>query len=161
MNFPDKVTVIVRDRQTGLPVEQLAVRMELLAAHKNNYSVGPFVTDEKGQVVFTRAACEFAIKRAKEMFLMDYHSNLKECRSFVEVSLHLPERVEGMIRQYKDAPQFWGLGFDDPERTIAALQRVKNADYAPALVRASENEILSQPLLELLVSTKDSSSYIS
>src|SRR5580700_4219677 len=158
MNFPDKLTVIVRDRQTGLPIGQVAVRMELFAAHKNNYSVGPSVTDEKGQVVFTRAACELAIKRAKEMFLMDYHSNLGECRPFVGVSRHLAERVEGMIRQYKDAPHFRGLGSDDPERTIAVLQNVKNADYASALVRASEHEIMSHPQLELLLSKKDGSS---
>jgi hypothetical protein len=33
------------------------------------------------------------------MFIMDYDSSVAECRALVEVRLHPPELVGGMIRQ--------------------------------------------------------------
>jgi hypothetical protein len=159
MMFPEKVTVVVRDRETGLSVNGVAILLMLFAARKNDYSVGPFITDEHGAVNFTRAECEFTIKQAREMFLMDYNNSLGECRPFVDIQLHPHELVEGMIRQYRAAPKFWGLGFPDPERLFAALENVKNAEYAQSTIRATEAQLLAQPHLELLLSRSDKIKY--
>ncbi len=154
MRFPDSLTVSVRDRDTGLPVQGVAVILVLFAKRKNNYSVGPLISNENGQVKFTPAECEFAIKRAQEMFIMDYSGDLESCRPVIEVSLHPPERVEGMRQQYESAPDFWGRGFHDPKRFFAELQKVKNADYEPARITATQEQLLANPQVVLTVTRK-------
>src|ERR1700674_2557290 len=108
MKFPDTLTILARDRDTGQPVRDVAIVLVLFAVRKNDYYVGPVITDENGQVRFTRAECESAIKRAQEMFIMDYHGDLASCRPVIEVSLHPPERIKGMRQQFESAPDFWG-----------------------------------------------------
>jgi len=149
MRFPDKLTVVVRDRGTGLPAKGIAIVLVLFAAHKNDYSVGPLITDENGQVQVTRAECEAAIKRAQEMFIMDYSGDLESCRPVIEVRLHSPEHIGAMLQQYKQSPDFWGQGFPDPKRLFADLQNVKNADYEHARITATEEQLLANSLLEL------------
>jgi hypothetical protein len=149
MRFPDKLTVVARDHDTGLPAKDIAIVLVLFATRKNNYSVGPLISNENGQVDFTHSECEFAIKRAQEMFLMDYSGDLESCRPVIEVSLHPPERVEGMRLQYESAPDFWGRGFHDPKRLFTELQKVKNADYEPAKITATEEQLIANPQLVL------------
>ena len=154
MRFPDTLTVLVRDEGAGLPAKDVAVVLVLFAAHKNDYSVGPLISDENGHVEFTRAECEFAIKRAQEMFLMDYSGNLGSCRPVIEVRLHPQERVEGMRQQYESAPEFWGRGFHDPKRLFADLQKVRNAEYKEAQITATEEQLLTNPHLVLPLTRK-------
>src|SRR5437868_13665578 len=127
MRFPDSLTVSVRDRDTGLPVQGVAIILVLFAKRKNDYSVGPLITNKHGQVEFTRAECEAAIKQAQEAFVMDYHGDLESCRPVIEVQLHLSEYIETMLKNYKTSPDFWGKGFT--KRLFAELQQVKSADY--------------------------------
>jgi hypothetical protein len=119
---------------------------------KNNYSVGPVITDEEGE--FALDDCNFAITRAQKIFAMGYHSTLAECLPVVEVSLHPAEKVNGMIHQYRSAPYFWGMGFRDPEGLMNALQEARNEEYEPALLTTTEAEILSNPRVELLISRR-------
>ena len=76
MKFPETLTVTILEQNTNLPIEGLAVVLELFATRKNNYIVGPVVSDSSGQVKFTRDECERSIKAAKEMFLMDHIDDL-------------------------------------------------------------------------------------
>ena len=147
MKFPDTLTVLVRDSDTGLPVKGVAIILVLFAKHKNNYNVGPLITDETGRVEFTRAECEFTIQREQEAFVMDYQGNLENCRPVIEVRIHLPEHIETMLQNYKTSPDFWGQG--RPKSIFAELQNVKNADYEPAQIRATEEQLRAKPQLEL------------
>ncbi len=81
MRFPDMLTVVARSRDTGLPAEGIAIFLVLFAESKNNYTVGPLISDERGEVKFISAQREFAIKRAQEMFIMDYEGDLGELPS--------------------------------------------------------------------------------
>ena len=149
MKFPDTLTIVARNRDTGLPAEGLAIVLVLFAERKNNYTVGPLISNSSGEVNFTRAECEFAIKRAQEMFIMDYHGDLESCRPMIEVSLHPPEHIKRMRQQYEASPDFWGRGFQDPKRLFTDLQKVKNADYELTRITATEAQLLTNPQLEL------------
>jgi hypothetical protein len=155
MKYPERVRVITRDRETGLMVGPVALVLTLFAARKNDYRVGPVITDDNRRAEFSREECEFSIRRAKEMFLMDYYSSVEERHAFIEVELYQAELVGGMIRQYRAAPEFWGLAFfRSPEQLFAELAHVKNGEYNQAKMRATEKEILANPVLELLLSKK-------
>lgn len=149
MRFPDKLIVMARDAESGLPVANVALILRLFAAQRSDYFVGPAITDEHGSAQITRQDCESAIHRSKEMFLMDYAGNLASCRPMIEVSLHPAEYIPGMLRNYQKTPSFWGQAFEEPEKVFAAMAKVKNASYQPAVVRASEEEILAKPELVL------------
>ncbi len=149
MRFPNTLTVVARDRKTGLPAEGVAIVLTLFAEQKNDYTVGPVISNGSGEARFTRADCEFAIKRAQEMFIMDYRGDLAACRPFVEVSLHPPEQLKQMLQQYETSPDFWGRGFRDPSNLFAELLKVKNADYELARIRATEAQLLTDPRVEL------------
>jgi len=155
MKFPETLTVTARDHHTGLPVENVAIVLVLFATRKNNYYIGPLISGHNGQVDFTRSECEFAIKHAQEMFIMDYQGDLESCRPIIEVSLHPQERIDGMRLQYESAPEFWGRAFKDPSRLFNDLKKVKNADYEPARISATEEQFLANPELELLIVKKN------
>jgi hypothetical protein len=121
---------------------------------KNNYFVGPVITDHAGRAEFTKTECEFSIQRSQELFLMDYEGDLDCCRPRMEARLHPHERIEVMLRQYRGHPQFWGKAFRDPERLFQALRSARNRDYADAAVTASEDDLLANPSVLLLVSRK-------
>jgi hypothetical protein len=72
MKFPDTLSVAVLMQGTNEPVSQVAVVLEIFAARKNDYIVGPLMSDELGRVEFTRAACEASIATHQKMFVMDY-----------------------------------------------------------------------------------------
>lgn len=147
MRFPDKLIVVAREHDTTLPAQGVAIVLVLFAKRKNDYSVGPLITNENGQVEFTRAECESAIKQAQDAFVMDYHGDLESCRPLIEVRLHLPEYIEKMLENYKTSPEFWGQGF--PKSLFTDLQKVRNAEFEPAKITASEEQILANPQLVL------------
>lgn len=149
MNFPDKLTVTVRNGAAGVPVNGVAIVLVLFASTKNDYHIGPQITNEQGQAEFTRAQCETAIKRIQEMFVMDYAGNLQSCRPLIEVRLHAPERITLMLQQYNQSPEFWGKPFLNPKQLFAALENVKNADYEQAQVTATEEQLAENPTVEL------------
>lgn len=149
MKFPDKLTLTARNRTTGGPVNNVAFVLVLFAPRKNDYYVGPVIADPHGRVEFTRDDCEAAIKRAQEMFVMDYSGDLESCRPFIEVRLHPPEQIQSMLRQYRQSPDFWGKAFANPRQLFAELETVKNADYEQAGIRATEEELRINPQLEL------------
>lgn len=141
MKFPDKLTVVARDRDTRMSVEGVAIVLVLFAQEKNNYSVGPLISNRNGEVHFTREECEFAIKKAREMFVMDYYGDLESCRPMIEVSLHPAERIEKMRQQYEELPTFWGRAFHNADRLFAELREVSNAKYEPARITAAESQL--------------------
>ncbi len=153
MKFPDALTVVAID-QKGAPAANVAIVLLLFATRKNDYYVGPFITDENGHVQFTREHCERAIRSAQEMFVMDYAGDLDNLRPVIEVRLHPPEHLEAMQQQYRRFPDFWGQAFQDPVGLFAALQTARNAEYELARITATEEQILTHPQLVLSLMKK-------
>ena len=154
MRFPDNVTVVARDRETGRSVKDIAIVLILFAMQKNDYYVGPLITNGNGQVEFSRAKCNFAIKRAQEMFVMDYAGDLESCRPVIEVRLHSPKHIQGMLQQYRQSPDFWGRAFPDPVGFFAALAAARNGDYADSRITATEEHLFRNPELVLPLLSK-------
>ena len=147
MKFPDKLTLIALDAETGREVPEVAFVLVLTARQKNDYFVGPIITDRYGKASFTRGACERAIARAREMFVMDYVGDLLSCSQVADLRLHSPENIATMISQYETAPTFWGRAFDDPKEMFPALRSVRNALFEPLHLTLEEKDILERPEL--------------
>lgn len=154
MIIPEKLTVTAIDQVTGCPIPEVALLLELKAHRKNNYSVGPVITNGDGQAEFTREACEKAIASAQEMFVMDYVGDLQSCSSVAELQLHSPESIANMIRNYESHPDFWGSPFDAPEELFAALRNARNSLFQHSCLAISEKDIAEHPSVSFRLSRK-------
>ena len=133
------------DSDTGKAIPNVALVLVLRARKKNDYSVGPIITDEFGRSEFGTEACERAIERAQKMFVMDYVGDLESCNSEAEIRLHPPENIARMISQYLAAPGFWGNAFDNPRELFSALRSIRNSHFEPFHLTVTERELLDHP----------------
>lgn len=154
MKFPDALLISAVERDTQAAVPNVALVL-ILKALKNDYYVGPAITDEAGLCRFTRADCEEAISIAQKMFVMDYSGSLLDCKPVVEVRLHTPEQIANMIRQFKSNPEFWGTPFNNPHEFFVRLEKAANKEFAAFQMAATEEEILSNPELKIDLVRKD------
>jgi hypothetical protein len=145
LKFPDRLTISALDAETRREVPEVAFVLVLRARQKNDYFVGPVITDRFGKAVLSRGACERAIARAQEMFVMDYARDLLSCKPMADLRLHSPQGIATMISQYEAAPDFWGKAFDDPQEVFPALRSAANALFEPLHLTLEENNILDHP----------------
>jgi len=138
LNFPDKVTVTAIDAETGSEIAGVAFVLWLKARRKNDYFVGPAITELHGQAEFTR----------------DYTGDLASCGPTAELQLHPPERIAGMIRQYEAMPQFWGIAFDNPQELFRDLRRARNSLFEPFQLVVEERNILQRPAVTCFLRRK-------
>jgi hypothetical protein len=153
--FPDILTVTVVDLDTGCPVSEVALVLVLKAQRKNDYTVGPIITDQHGLARFTRNACENTIAVSQKTFIMDYFGDLLSCGPVAEIRLHPPKSIAVMIDNYGHSPEFWGVAFKEPEKIFAALRRVRNSLYEPANLPVKSSDILSHPEVKFFLKRKE------
>ena len=154
MMFPDQVTVTVKERISSLAVPEVAIVLILKAVNKNDYYVGPFISDDIGRITISRRDCEMAISRAQEMFIMDYQGDLSACRSQAQFQLHDPAAIETMVRQYESLPSFWGRAFDNPEVLMTALKTVKNSEFMASSMEVPDAALIVEPNVTLFLDKK-------
>jgi hypothetical protein len=154
MELPEILTVTALDQKTSLPAEGLAIVVELFASRKNDYIVGPAISDFSGQVKFTRDECERSVKSDQQMFLMDYVGDISDCAPYLEIRLHAPEHIARMLQQYQMSPAFWGKRFQDAAKLFKALEHVKNASFEPASIRLYEVQLLANPNITMRMSRR-------
>jgi len=95
--IPDKVTVkLVKPRQQDFPVDHILLYIKTNARHKNDFCLGPFVSDKDGIIKITKADIENEVTATYESGLMDY-SNIENCFTFVELRLYEQAEIDKMI----------------------------------------------------------------
>lgn len=154
MEFPPLVTIKAINAADKLPIPRVAIVLELIAKIRNNYPVGPSISDGSGIVRFSRDDCEKSIKSSQSMFIMDYSGSLKDCEPRLVVRLLPPDNISTMIKNYERSPDFWGRGFDNPVELFTQLRTVRNAEFEAARMEVPERQILVDPNLEFTLMPK-------
>ena len=85
MKLPEALNVTLLERGTNLPVEGLAVILRLFATRKNDYIMGPAISNLSGQVRFQRDECERSVIADQQMFVMDYGDDIQNCRPYLDI----------------------------------------------------------------------------
>ena len=129
MNFPEKVNFKIIDKQTSKPVENVAVSLQLYAARKNDYFVGPFISDTEGLVSFTRESCLHEIESSKKFYLMDYSSTIGECLPKVTLTVKEPEQVRFAVKEMTENSDLYRKYWDCSESFLKRLASVANDQY--------------------------------
>lgn len=156
MEFPDELTVRVLDAASGRPVENVSFLLVLKAPVKNDYAVGPLITSQDGIIRISREECERAIRRAQEMFIMDYSGDLPTCANVAELKLQPPSTITNMITQFEEAPDFWGMAFDHPQDLISRMRQIQNSIFRPVSVPVIEEAIRQNPEIQVFLTKFDS-----
>ena len=96
--IPDKVTVrLIKPRQQDFPVDNILLYIKTYARHKNDFCLGPFVSDQEGIISITKNEIEREVTATYESGLMDY-SGIENCFTFVELRLYDQDEIDKMIK---------------------------------------------------------------
>ena len=96
--LPEKITVrLVKPRQQDFPVDNILLYIKTNARHKNDFHLGPFVSDKDGVITITKNDLDNKITSIYESGLMDY-SSIENCFTFVELRLYDQDEINKMIK---------------------------------------------------------------
>ncbi len=98
MNPPEIFSVTFMDLN-GKPIENLLVYFTLFANKKNDYSIGPFLSDINGEIKLSKSKLEDEIKKSRELFIMDYSSDLEDCKQELGISIDDMKDIEIRLKK--------------------------------------------------------------
>jgi hypothetical protein len=85
--FPKVIRFKINDKETGKPIEKIVLEIRLYANHKNDYYFILPPSNVNGDIVISREWLEEEIKKDKALFIMDYASDLDDCKPKFSLSL--------------------------------------------------------------------------
>ena len=95
--LPDKITVkLVKPQHQNFSVENILLYIKTNARHKNDFYLGPFVSDENGLITITKKDLDNKVTATYESGLGDY-SSIENSFSFVELRLYDQNEIDKMI----------------------------------------------------------------
>src|SRR4051812_7842520 len=97
--WPTEITLSFRVGPSHTPIQSLIVSCcEFVTATKNNYGIGPLLTDECGHVIITRLDLKSEIEKSQTMWLMDYAGTIADLTGDMYVTV---EDIPGLIIHHK------------------------------------------------------------
>lgn len=134
--FPKRITLQLctpdtRGNWQPAAIPNFAVSVRVFARAKNDYDLGPFFSDQSGQISMTESALRALAAGELESGLMDYHDIVSGSFPLVEITSWSGERVTRAF----EARKSWGVL--TPEREIwptkeallGALHSASNSDF--------------------------------
>lgn len=123
--FPNIININIREKSTNEPIDKIAVKIQLYAQRKNDYIFLLPLSNNDGNIEISKNWIEGQIKKEQSIFIMDYASNLDECKSKFSLTildrLDLQKAIDGMIL-YQHA-----FGIEDKE--IEGYKQANNEKY--------------------------------
>lgn len=149
MNFPEKVTFRVIDNKTKKTVENVAILLILYAHKKNNYSIEAKISDNKGEVDFTKQDCINGINSSKSFYLMDYVSTLEECLPRISVEIISRDTIDFIIKNRRGNRDIYKNHWNCSEEFLKALEATSNSQYENKVYDFTEADLLNGKILEI------------
>jgi hypothetical protein len=95
--LPDKITVkLIKPRKENFSVDNILLYIKTNARNKNDFYLGPFVSDKNGVITITKKDLDNEVTATYESGLMDY-SSIENSFSFVELRLYDQNEIDKMI----------------------------------------------------------------
>ena len=129
LRFPKQLMIRLVDERSGSPVRNIAVSLRLFAPRKNDYNLGPPLSDGGGSIIITEEWVRRGIDDYRNAFIMDYSATLEECKSHVLIKVMSNEEISTVInamRLYKIENGAATNAF-----TISELMAANNGRYEP------------------------------
>lgn len=104
--WPEEITFVFTI--SGQPAPSVLIYASILSTIKNDYSIGPLLSDENGKVVLKASSLRDVIANEKRDYPMDYDGDLDDCNGFeivVESLSDLKERFNRLRIYYPMAAE--------------------------------------------------------
>ncbi len=127
IKFPKVIRLNIHDSDTGKPIEKIVLKIRLYANHKNDYNFILPPSKEDGSIVIAREWLEEEIKKEQSLFVMDYASDLNDCKPKFSLSIldiSALNRAIDAMHLYQEA-----LKISDEE--IEKYKQTNNGKYDP------------------------------
>jgi hypothetical protein len=125
--FADNINIRIVNEETLEPIPHIAIRIRLFARHKNDYFI-TYISNEEGYITINKSDLRSEIIKNKNLFVMDYSSELEDCEPRIELVLlnisDIHNEIQGM--------QEWKHILNIQDNEIKKLEKVKNELYIPA-----------------------------
>ncbi len=149
MNFPEIVKFTFVDSNTKQSIKNIAASLILYAYKKNDYYVGPKISDKNGNIYFTKDDCLKEIKSSQKFYIMDYSSNLEECLNKVSIKIKDFKELKLGINKMRQLRNIYQNYWDCSEEHLNALERVDNAKYINKIYDFSEDQLLENKIIQI------------
>ena len=145
--FPEKIRIRVIDSYTHESISNIVVSIKLFANHKSDYVFILPISDKSGIIEFTRKWLNEEIQKERNLFIMDYSSDLDDCRSKIELRILDVESLKKAINamnMYKNA-----LGISQKE-----IDKISNAINGEYYSETKEVELRDENSIDIELLTK-------
>jgi len=127
VSFPDIIKINFTNEANGEPVSDIAAKISLFANHKNDYNFILPLSDQHGSILITKKWLEDKITSERNFFIMDYASDLNDCKPIFKLSLLDANDLENTI----DAMYLFQDSLKMTNAEIIKYQNAKNSIYKP------------------------------
>lgn len=94
--FPDHICISILSN--GKPLAKVLFYVIVISKQKNNYTLGPFLTDDLGKFNLLKELVIKEINIAMAEFPMDYSSSLEDCTNTIVIEIDGKESIDKSIR---------------------------------------------------------------
>ncbi len=98
--IPNQIDFIFIDLK-GFFIQNLIVYFNFIVGKKNNHSIGPLISNEKGVITLSRELIEKSINKNIIDYPMDYHGTLNDC-SHLEIVIFPKKNLERRVDMLKE-----------------------------------------------------------
>lgn len=154
MNLPEQITFRLIDKKTKRPIGNIAISLILYAHKKNDYYVGPKVSNDEGIINFKREECIKEIENSKRFYLMDYLSTLEECLPKISIKVKTKKELEFATKNMRQLRDIYQDYWDCSEEYLESLDQADNSKYVSKTYDFPESDIRQNKIIEIEVENK-------
>lgn len=101
MNILKQTELLFKESKTNKALGYLIFYLTIPAKKKNDYTIGPFITDQDGLFILTRDEIKNMIDKEKSTFLMDYSTLFEDLDNYFKIKIDTKENIENIINGIK------------------------------------------------------------
>jgi hypothetical protein len=148
--FPDTLNITILEKNTENPIMNIAAKIKLFANHKNNYNFILPLSGERGNITITQDWLKEEVRKDQNLFVMDYSSNLDDCKPQIEVSVLEVDALSRAVDAMYLYQEFTGI----TDTEITRYKNAQNAKYFPTSVVFKLDDI-SEVHIKIFLTSKD------
>lgn len=98
LRFPRQLVLHLVEDETGASAPNIAVTLRLFATRKNDYDLGPPLSDDDGIIVIAEDWVGEGMEYEGKTFIMDYASTMEDCLPQVRIKILSNEEISNAMR---------------------------------------------------------------
>src|SRR3989338_1699200 len=125
MRFPNNNVIRIIDgiNLNSIKVDNILIYVHVFAIKKNDYYLGPYFTDNDGEIHLTNKILQISADAEMETGIMDYR-DIKEASPLVEIKILSEEE----IGRLKEGRRLWGIVGKEAKLYRSAKNLLANID---------------------------------